>query len=164
MASSGVSRRQFRTVGVHRGDDDEEAKERGEELLISEPYIPGIKTNGQFFSSLLPQELLGEIKGYLEDKKCKVTTDGKKYKLKAIVKSLEDDEEEGSGDEGDKKTEDETISTAEDPNAVQLSVKILQVEEKKRYCVEFNRIDGDSLVFYQIVQKIRDDLADLANA
>ena len=107
---------------------------------------------------------MGEIKGYLEDKKCKVTTDGKKYKLKAIVKSLEDDEEEGSGDEGDKKMEDETISTAEDPNAVQLSVKILQVEEKKRYCVEFNRIDGDSLVFYQIVQKIRDDLADLANA
>jgi hypothetical protein len=29
-----------------------------------------------------------------------------------------------------------------------MSVKILQVEEKKRYCVEFNRIDGDSLVFY----------------
>ena len=53
---------------------------------------------------------MGEIKGYLEDKKCKVTTDGKKYKLKAIVKSLEDDEEEGSGDEGDKKMEDETIS------------------------------------------------------
>lgn len=43
-----------------------------------------------------------------------------------------------------------------------MSVKILEAGPKK-YCVEFNRIDGDSLVFYQIVQKIRDDLADLAN-
>jgi len=70
MAAGGVSRRQFRTVGVHRGDDEEEAKERGEEIRVAEPYIPGLKTNGAFFSSLLPQELMGEINGYLEDKKC----------------------------------------------------------------------------------------------
>lgn len=46
MAASGVSRRQFRTVGVHRGDDEEEAKERGEELRIAETYVPGYKTTG----------------------------------------------------------------------------------------------------------------------
>ena len=156
MAAGGVSRRQFRTVGVHRGDDEEEAKERGEEIRVAEPYIPGLKTNGVFFSSLLPQELMGEINGYLEDKKCKVAVDEKRYKLKATVKSLEDDEEEGSGDEADQNKE-------EDSGAVQLSVKILEVEAQKKYCVEFNRIDGDALVYYQIVQKIRDDLADLAN-
>ena len=45
-----------------------------------------------------------------------------------------------------------------------MSVKILEVEPKQKYCVEFHRIEGDSLLYYQVVQKIRDDLADLANA
>ena len=162
MAAGGVSRRQFRTVGVHRGDDEaEESKERGDELLIAEPYVPGVKTNGQFFSTLMPSELMGEIKEYLEEKKCKVAVDAKKFKLKAVVKSLEEDEDEDSGDDADKK-EDGAATT--EPETVQMSVKILEVEAKKKYCVEFNRIDGDSLVFYQIIQKLRDDLADLANA
>ena len=42
----------------------------------------------------------------------------------------------------------EEAGAGQDEAAVQMSVKILQVEEKKRYCVEFNRIDGDSLIFY----------------
>ena len=51
---------------------------------------------------------MGEIKEYLEDKKCKVTVDGKKYKLKATVKSLDDDEDaEGSGEEGAENNEEE---------------------------------------------------------
>ena len=40
----------------------------------------------------------------------------------------------------------------------------MEVEKNQKYCVEFNRNDGDALVFYNIVQRIRDDLADLANA
>lgn len=87
QAAGGVSRRQFRTVGVHRGDEDEEHKTRGDHIIrIADPYIAGIKNNTQFFSSLLPQELLGEIAGYLEDKKCTVNLDAKKYKFKTTVK------------------------------------------------------------------------------
>ena len=161
LAANGVSRRQFRTVGVHRGDDDENVHkgDGDEETPFIEKYIPGIKSNGQFFSSLLPSEILGEISQYLEDKKCKFTVDTKKYKLKASVKTLDnlDDEEMGSGDEGEEAKD-------KDEDSIQLSVKILEVENKKKYCVEFNRIEGDSLIYYQMIQKIRDDLADLANA
>lgn len=32
-----------------------------------------------------------------------------------------------------------------------MSIKVLEVEPKKKYCVEFNRIDGDSLIYYQFV-------------
>ena len=125
-----------------------------------ETYIPGFKSNGQFFSTLLPQELLGEIKLYLEDKKCKIDVlDQKKYKLKATIKSLDEvEEEQGSDDEEEAKKQEQ------DDESVKLSVKVLQVEGEKKYCVEFNRIDGDSLIYYQLVQRIRDDLADLANA
>jgi hypothetical protein len=89
---------------------------------------------------------LGEISQYLEDKKCKFTVDTKKYKLKASVKTLDnlDDEEMGSGDEGEEAKD-------KDEDSIQLSVKILEVENKKKYCVEFNRIEGDSLIYYQMI-------------
>ena len=67
-----------------------------------------------------------ELKGYLEDKRCKVAVDDKKYKLKATVKSLEDDDEEGSGDEANQENNEEGKS--QEDQAVQLSVKILEVE------------------------------------
>jgi len=71
--------------------------------------VPGInKNNTQFFSSLLPQELLGEIAGYLEDKKTKVTVDAKKYKFKAtIAQSQFDDDEDGEDEEMAEVNEDE---------------------------------------------------------
>ena len=145
QASGGVARRQYRTVGVHRGDEEDE-KDRGDEVIrVSEKYIPGInKNNAQFFSSLLPQELLGEISGYLEDKKSKVTVDAKKYKLKATVGQSrldEKDEDEDMAEPGEEQLDDQ----------VSLSVKILEVEKNKKYCVEFNRNEGDALVFYNIV-------------
>jgi len=42
----------------------------------------------------LPQELLGEIAGYLEDKKCEVKLDPKKYKFKTTVKQFSDEDKE----------------------------------------------------------------------
>lgn len=104
---------------------------------------------------------MGEIQEYLEAKKCKVAVDGKKYKLKATVKSLDDEEEDGSDQEQADEGEEEK---SKDNGSVEMSVKILEVEPKSKYCVEFNRVDGDALVYYQIIQKLRDDLADLANA
>jgi hypothetical protein len=47
---------------------------------------------------------------------------------------------------------------------VNFAVKIMQVGESDKCCVEFHNIEGDKLVFYQVIQKLRDDLADMANA
>jgi len=50
-----------------------------------------------------------------------------------------------------------------DEDAVQLTVKILEVEDGK-WCVEFNRTAGDQLCFFEAYNRLRDDLSDLANA
>ena len=84
-AAGAASRRQYRTVGVHRGDTDQAAEERKHELRTHDAYMPCVANNTQFFSTLAPEVLLGEIKGYLDDHKCKVTINPKKYKLKAVA-------------------------------------------------------------------------------
>ena len=56
------------------------------ELRILDKYIPGIPTNTQFFSTMPPQELLGEINGVINDRHGKTVVDPKKYKLKAQLK------------------------------------------------------------------------------
>jgi len=67
----------------------------------------------------------------------------------------EEDSNEENGEAGDKSAEDLLVS---------FGVKILQVGDSDKHCVEFHNIEGDKLVFYQVIQKLRDDLADLANA
>lgn len=53
---------------------------------------------------------------------------------------------------------------ADASNVVDFQVKILQVGDSEKYSVEFQNINGDKLVFYQVIQQLRDDLADMANA
>lgn len=79
-----AARKQYRTVGTaHRGNDESKAEEIKHELRILDKYIPGVPTNTQFFSTMSPQELLGEINGVINDRHGKTVVDPKKYKLKA---------------------------------------------------------------------------------
>ena len=159
LAAASGGRRQYRTVGVHRGDAEEGVEEAKHELLEVrkiDPYFEGVKKNTQFFSTVNPDELLGEIAGVFRDLGHNVEIDSKKYKLKAVLKAEEsDDEEEEDGQEK---------QPAEEEQQVELSVKILKVGDADKYCVEFNRTAGDQLQFFEAYTKVYTDLADMANA
>jgi hypothetical protein len=172
MLAAGTGRKQYRTVGVaHRSSDETEAEEAKHQLRVVDKYFPGMKNNTQFFSTFSPAELLGEINGYITDHKGNANVHEKKFKLVAKLKyeDLEDDEDKDKEGEEAEENEDmnEGEEEAKDQDAstqVEFNVKILQVDDSEKYCVEFNHIDGDKLVFYQVIQKLRDNLADLANA
>lgn len=72
---------------------------------------------------------------------------------------MEDEEEQEENEE-----EQESSTQADASNIVDFQVKILQVGDSDKYSVEFNNVNGDKLVFYQIIQQLRDDLADMANS
>lgn len=89
-----TGRRQYRNVTAHRGDADREGDEESKhELRTLEPYIEGVKKNTQFFSEINPQNLLGEIQGYFNDKNFKVDIDPKRYKLKVLLEEQKKEEE-----------------------------------------------------------------------
>jgi hypothetical protein len=107
---------------------------------------------------LKPEELLGEIAEALSNEGHSVKIDDKKFKLKATLKAVADDDEEedeGAADPKEDEAEDESV---------QLTVKILQVPNSDKYCVEFNRNAGDQLCFFEAFNRLRNEVADLANA
>ena len=166
MLAAGTGRKQYRTVGVaHRSSDETEAEEAKHQLRVVDKYFPGMKNNTEFFSTFSPAELLGEINGYITDHKGTAAVHDKKFKLVAKLKydDLEDEEEEDNEEINEDK-EEENKEQQEASTQVEFNVKILQVGDSDKYCVEFNHIEGDKLVFYQVIQKLRDNLADLANA
>lgn len=67
-------------------------------------------------------------------------------------------------DEEENEEEEDEAQKADASNIVDFQVKILQVGDSEKYSVEFSNINGDKLVFYQVIQQLRDDLADMANA
>ena len=166
-----ATRKQYRTVGAAKREvNDTNIEESKHELRNADKYIPGVKSNTSFFSTLSPAELLGEINGYIKDHSGQSNVDPNKFKLKAQLKyvpeseededeKMEDDEENSNegGEDGEEKVEDKSM-------LVDFAVKILQVGDSDKYCVEFHNVQGNKLMFYQVVQKLRDDLADLANA
>lgn len=101
MSSGAVGRRQYRTVGVHRGNK-EEGEEAKHELRIIDTYKPiGKEKLTDFFSTISPEELLGEIHGYFTDLKGKVTVDPKKYKMSVVAKYIPKEEKDDEDmDEG----------------------------------------------------------------
>lgn len=154
-----TGRRQYKNVGVHRSEGEEGAEEAKHELVIRkcDQYYDQVKKNTEFFSTLKPEELFGEIAGFLQDEGHQVTLDNKKFKLKATLKpaSDEDDEEEAQVAEAKESSEEESV---------EITVKILQVPDSDKYCVEFNRNSGDQLCFFEAFNRLRTEFADLANA
>lgn len=59
---------------------------------------------------------------------------------------MEDEEEQEANEE-----EQEATAQADASNIVDFQVKILQVGDSEKYSVEFSNINGDKLVFYQII-------------
>jgi len=102
-----------------------------------------------------PQELLGEINGVINDRHGKTQVDAKKYKLKAQLKYVpeveDDDEKMADDDENEENEEEEEGKQADASNVVDFQVKILQVGDSEKYSVEFSNINGDKLVFYQVI-------------
>lgn len=47
---------------------------------------------------------------------------------------------------------------------VEFNIKILKVEGSEKLCVEFSRVGGDQLNFFDLYQQLRNELADVANA
>ena len=45
-----------------------------------------------------------------------------------------------------------------------MTIKVLEVTAGEKYCVEFSRSAGDQLVFFEEFLRLRDGVADLANA
>lgn len=158
QAAHAGGRRQYRNVGVHRSETAEGGEEAKHDLVLRkcDQYFGAVAKNTEFFSTIAPEDLFGEIAATLQEKGHLVTLDPKKYKLKATLKTEEEDEdeEEEEGDAGAKEQE-------EDP--VQMTVKILDAGEGK-YCVEFSRTAGDQLCFFEAYNRLHSELADLANA
>ena len=163
MQSAGQSgRRQYRNVTTHRGEGEEGVEETKHELTIRtiEPYLDMVKKNTQFFSTIEPNFLLGELQAYFKENGHEVTVDPKRYKLKVTIKSSQEAEDENEemedGEEEEKAKEDEVKEVP-----VEMTINILQVGDNQQYCVEFNRKNGDQLHFFQEFQGIRDELAEL---
>lgn len=96
-ASQIGGRRVYKSMGVHRGKEEEGAEEAKHDLVVRrcDQYFDAVKKNTEFFSSLAPEELFGQIAGELQDQGHTVTLDAKKYKLKATLKpAVEEGEEE----------------------------------------------------------------------
>ena len=158
--AAGSSRRQYKNVAVHRGergDDEDLAEESKHELTVTkrtlDTYLEVVKKNTEIFTLADPESIINEIGGYLQEQGHAVKLDAKKYKLKAIFKTEEAEEEvEGEKDEN---------SFVEAP--IEMTVKILQVEgaTPAKYCIEFSRNGGDQLQFFEEFSKIRDELAEL---
>jgi len=58
---------------------------------------------------------------------------------------MADDEENEGNEEGEEEKQ------ADASNLVDFQVKILQVGDSEKYSVEFSNINGDKLVFYQVI-------------
>ena len=130
-----------------RRSDEEEAEEGKHEVATHkrtiDAYIEGFKKNTQFFTDKAPEELVNEIGGYLQELHHICVLDDKKYKFRVKLTNGPDAEQE------------------EEP--LEFSIKILQAKDGK-YCVEFNRVAGNQLQFFETYHGLMDELADLVSA
>lgn len=152
---AGASRRVYKNVGAHRGDEGDDRSGEGKEeeakheLSVAaskrtiETYTEVVKKNTEFFTSETPENLINEIGGLFQELGHIVVLDAKKYKFKVTLKQ----------DDG----------TEESTAPVELTVKILDASNG-RFCVEFNRTGGDQLQFFDEFIKVRDELAHLVIA
>jgi hypothetical protein len=97
-----------------------------------------INKNTEFFTTAEPDLMLDELAGYFEEKGYKFTISKDKYKIKVTI-------------------------TIEDEEAFEMTVRILKAAPGK-YCVEFNRNDGDQLHFFNQFNIIKDVFGDLVDA
>lgn len=144
---AGASRRQYKNLGAHRGDEEEEEGKHDVAATaikrILEPYQEVVKKNTEFFTTEIPENLVNEIGGYLQSQGHLTVLDKNKYKFKVTLKQEKGTEEESA--------------------PLELTVKILDASNG-RYCVEFSRTAGDQLQFFDEFSKIRDELAHLVIA
>lgn len=163
----GVGRRQYKNLTVFRSDE-EESKDKYEVSVstrVLDDYIRLVHKNTEFFSTINPDELLGELAYFLQERGQKVRIDDKKFKLHATLNidfGQEGDDEEKNEDDED--MDEEEKKKEEEDQAIDMTVKILRVKENEKFCVEFTRTGGDQLLFFNAFNTIRDALADLANS
>lgn len=102
-AGIGGGRRQYRNVGVHRGEGEDKNEENKHEIQLqetpvlkrtTEKYLEIVKKNTEFFSNMSPEELVQEIGGYLQEQGHTVKLDDKKYKFTVTLKA-NDEEADG---------------------------------------------------------------------
>jgi hypothetical protein len=122
-------RRQYKKGTVNRGHGDEGAEESkyglGEESKRQlEEYVRLVNKNTEFFTTECPDTVLEEILGYFEEKGYRAQCAKDKYKIKAEILS-------------------------EEQAPVDMTIKILKADQDK-YCVEFQRTNGDQLDFFKV--------------
>lgn len=177
QAAGGAGRRQYKSVaavGAHRGDDE---ADRGEDGAFEESkheiqapkkiertldaYLPGFKKNTEFFTNWSAESLIHELGGFLQERGHKAVLDGKKYKLRV---TLNPNANIVDGVKPVIDGADPSVEQPEEEPPVEFNIKILKVEGSEKLCVEFSRVGGDQLNFFDFYQVIRDELADVANA
>ena len=103
-----------------------------------EEYVRVVNKNTDLFSTCLPDDLLDTLVDFAEKKGFKYTVAKDKYKVK--VEILE-----------------------QDAGTVEISAKVSKVD-KDKYVVEFNRVSGDSIVFFKHFNDIKEFYGELVNA
>lgn len=153
QTAGGAGKRQYKNVVAGpRRSDEEEAEEGKHDIKVvqrtADKYFGVVKKNTEFFTTHHPDALVDEIGGYLQELHHVCVLDNKKYKFR--VKFINPDPAEKA--EG---------AAEEEP--LEFTIKILNVDDK-RHCVEFNRISGNQLQFFETYQGIMDECADLVSA
>lgn len=100
-------------------------------------YVRVLNKNTEFFTTELPDDILQELLGYCEEKGFKAQAAKDKYKVRVEI-------------------------AQESQLPVELNIVVSKVAADK-YCVEFKRVSGDSLDFFKLFDKIKDEL-DLEDA
>lgn len=114
----------------------------------ADKYFGVVKKNTEFFTSHQPEALVDEIGGYLQELHHVCVLDAKKYKFRVKFINPEPAEKaEGAAEE----------------EPLEFTIKILNVDDK-RHCVEFNRISGNQLQFFETYQGLMEEYADLVSA
>lgn len=129
------------------GAEQEEQKNMMDALPLKktiEPYVEAFHTNTHFFSTWNPDAIEETLVEKLSYKEIAVLSNDKKYKLKFKIT-----------------TKDQSKTETE----VQFCVRILKVEgEDGKYCVEFQRVAGDSVKFTEHFNSYKKELKLLEDA
>jgi hypothetical protein len=144
-------------AGVRRGETisgkifmsgpltDEESKEENIINIQLAPYKFGINKNTLFFTTYEPEYVFKQLISKLEDKDLTPELSHKKWKLTYDKLREQDEEEKEAG-----------LPVIK----CKVEVKLTQAAQDK-ICVEFSRLGGDALYFYEQFKIMKDALNDI---
>ena len=136
QVAQGAGRRVYRSPGEDGKTEEEKNGSELETKMILEEYARVVHKNTELFSTYDPDTLLGTLNEYAETMGASITLAKDKYKAK--------------------------LSANTESGKVDIKVRVLKVSEDK-YCVEFNRVSGDQLDFFNAYNTIRDFFGPLNN-